>query len=171
LDAPIAETSSCTPDSYIYFKTSCFNPFSGLFTGDYVGLVDNVFTRILRKERPLLILVIVSALLFLAHQYLQRLMHFNIPFLDNYLDPIVLMPLLLYAVLWERRILLKNNDIELSYAEVLGYFLLVVIFGEIIFPLLSDKFTADYWDILAYAIGTFAYLLVGKITHTQKLKV
>jgi len=112
----------------------------------------------LKKEKPKIILFIASALLFLGHQYLQLIMGINITFLDNYLDPTVLMPTLLFAVLWERRILLKNKNMVLSYNEILGYFLLVVIFGEIIFPLFSDRFIADYWDILAYAIGTLAYI-------------
>jgi len=112
----------------------------------------------LKKEKPKIILFIASALLFLGHQYLQLIMGINITFLDNYLDPTVLMPTLLFAVLWERRILLKNKNMVLSYTEILGYLLLVVIFGEIIFPLFSDRFIADYWDILAYAIGTLAYI-------------
>ena len=92
--------------------------------------------------------------------------HFNVPFLDNYLDPVIAMPILLYAVLWERRILLKGNNITLSYTEILGYFLLMVIFGEIIFPLMSNKFTADYWDVLAYAIGTLLYIGSKEASNT-----
>jgi hypothetical protein len=122
----------------------------------------------LKKEKPKIILFIASALLFLGHQYFQLIMGINITFLDNYLDPSVLMPTLLFAVLWERRILLKNKNITLSYTEILGYFLLVVIFGEIILPRISDRFTADYWDILAYAFGTFAYLGAKRASDVAK---
>jgi hypothetical protein len=123
----------------------------------------------LKKEKPKIILFIASALLFLGHQYLQLIMGINITFLDNYLDPTVLMPTLLFAVLWERRILLKNKNMVLSYTEILGYFLLVVIFGEIIFPLFSDRFIADYWDILAYAIGTLAYIGAKRASDLPKV--
>ena len=119
----------------------------------------------MKQESPIIILVIVSALLFLMHQYLQRQLQFNITFLDNYLDPVVLMPLILYAVLWERRILLRNKNIILSYIDIFGYFLLMVIFGEILFPLISEKFTADYWDILAYAVGTLAYVITKGVSY------
>jgi len=122
----------------------------------------------LKQEKPILILVIVSILLFLGHQYLQRVLQLNIPFLDNYLDPALLMPILLYAVLWERRIILKNTNIMLSNSELLGYFILMAIFGEILFPLLSERFTADYWDILAYAIGTFFYMLARKASNNYE---
>ena len=122
----------------------------------------------MRQESPIIILVIVSALLFLIHQYLQMVVHFNIAFLDNYLDPTVLMPLILYAVLWERRILLRHKKIVLSYTDIFGYFLLMVLFGEILFPLISERFTADYWDILAYAFGTLAYVVAKEGGKARK---
>lgn len=124
----------------------------------------------MKQERPIIILVIVSALLFLIHQYLQMEAQLNIAFLDNYLDPAVLMPLLLYAVLWERRILLRDKNIVLPYTDILGYFLLMVLLGEILFPLFNERFTADYWDILAYALGTLAYVIAKEVSNTPKSK-
>ncbi|MFD0931154.1 hypothetical protein ACFQ0R_00935 [Psychroflexus salinarum] len=35
----------------------------------------------------------------------------------------------------------------------------MVLIGEVLFPLISDRFTADYWDIPAYALGTLAYVI------------
>lgn len=122
----------------------------------------------MKQEQPIIILVSISAVLFLIHQYLQMRVQLNIAFLDNYLDPIVLMPLILYAVLWERRILLHNRNIVLSYTDILGYFLLMVLLGEVLFPLISEKFTADYWDILAYAFGTLAYVIARKMSDFKK---
>lgn len=118
----------------------------------------------MKQEAPVIILVLLSALLFCIHQYLQMQIQINIPFLDNYLDPFLLMPLILYALLWERRILLKNKTIDLSYTDILGYFLLMVLTGEVLFPQISDKFTADYGDILAYALGTLTYVFVRKFS-------
>lgn len=119
----------------------------------------------MKKESPIVILVIVSALLFLIHQYVQMRVQLDIAFLDNYLDPAILMPLILYALLWERRILLRNRNIVLSYTDIFGYFLLMVIIGEILFPFISEKFTADYWDILAYALGTLAYVIAKEVSN------
>lgn len=118
----------------------------------------------MKQEAPVIILVLLSALLFCIHQVLQMQIQINIPFLDNYLDPFLLMPLILYALLWERRILLKNKTIDLSYTDILGYFLLMVLTGEVLFPQISERFTADYWDILAYALGTLTYVFVRKFS-------
>lgn len=124
----------------------------------------------MKQESPVLILVSLSAVLFLIHQYLQLVVQIHIAFLDNYLDPIVLMPLLLYAVLWERRILLRDKYLILSYTDILGYFLLVVLIGEVLFPFISDRFTADYWDIPAYAFGTLAYVVAKEISSVKYFK-
>jgi len=125
----------------------------------------------MKQERPVISLVIVSGLLFLFHQYLQNETDINITFLNNYLDPFLLMPLLLYGVLWERRFVLKDKNMDLSYTEVFGYFVLMVILGEVLFPLISKKFTADYWDILAYALGTLAYIIAKEISSFKKTKI
>ena len=125
----------------------------------------------MKQERAVFSLVIVSGLLFLFHQYLQNETDINITFLNNYLDPFLLMPLLLYAVLWERRIVLKNKNMVLSYTEIFGYFVLMVLMGEVLFPLISKKFTADYWDILAYALGTLAYIIAKEISSFKKTKI
>lgn len=125
----------------------------------------------MRQERPVISLVIVSGLLFLFHQYLQNETDINIRFLNNYLDPFVLMPLLLYAVLWERRIVFSDNNLVLNYTDILGYFILVVLLGEVLFPLISEEFTADYWDILAYALGTLVYIIAMEISSSKKTKL
>ena len=125
----------------------------------------------MKQEHPVISLVMVSGLLFLFHQYLHNETDINITFLNNYLDPFVLMPLLLYAVLWERRIVLKNKNMVLSYTDIFGYFVLMVILGEVLFPFASEKFTADYWDILAYALGTLAYIIAKEISSFKKTKI
>jgi len=113
----------------------------------------------MKKEGPVIILVSVSAAVFLLHQYLQWILEYHLAFLNNYLDPAVLMPLLLYALVWERRIFTGDHSLVLPYSHVLGYFLLMLLLGEGLLPLLSDRFTADFWDIPAYALGSIGYLL------------
>lgn len=161
MDATFTKTSSYTSDSYFYSEITCFDLVSCLIASHFYSSVYNACCWIMKKEAPVIILVLLSALLFVIHQYLQMQAQINIAFLDNYLDPIVLMPLLLYALVWERRIILRNKHIDLPYSHILGYFLLIVILGELVFPLISGKFTADYWDILAYATGTIAYVFVS----------
>ncbi|MBS3739264.1 hypothetical protein [Mesohalobacter halotolerans] len=124
----------------------------------------------MKKETPVIILVSFSGILFLIHQYIQMQTQFNIAILDNYLDPLVLMPLILYALVWERRILLQNKNIDLPHSHILGYFILIVLIGEFIFPLISENFTTDFWDILAYACGTLTYVLMRKFPISSNSK-
>ncbi|MFN2260603.1 MAG: hypothetical protein ABR595_00870 [Psychroflexus sp.] len=170
MDATIAQTSPSTPDSYFYFKITRFNFIPCLIPCHFYIYVHNSCCRIMKQESPIIILVIVSALLFLVHQYLQMVVELNIAFLDNYLDPTALMPLILYAVLWERRILLRHKTMVLPYTDIFGYFILMVVFGEILFPLISERFTADYWDIFAYAFGTFAYVFASEVSNFKKFR-
>lgn len=90
--------------------------------------------------------------LFAVHQVLQRAgMH--IAFLDHYLDaflfPIVLMPLLLF----EKRILLNNPTFRFSPTLLIVYFIVLTGISEFLFPWLSDRFFYDPWDIVAILFG------------------
>lgn len=116
------------------------------------------------------VLVIISAVLFVVHQYLQLIAHINITFLDNYLDPFVMMPILLYLLVWERRLLLRKRTLLLPNTHIFGYFVLAVIFGEVLFPLLNKRFTADYWDILSYGLGSLIYGIVQQINMAADSK-
>jgi len=165
LDEAVTQTPHYTSGPYLYFKITGFDFTAGFITGDFYFSLHHTCCWIMKKEAPIIILVLLSALLFCIHQYLQLQAQFNIEFLDNYLDPAVLMPLLLYALLWERRILLRNKTLDLPNAHILGYFLLIILVGELLFPILSEKFTADYWDILAYASGTLAYVFARKVSR------
>jgi hypothetical protein len=170
LDASVAKTFCYTTDSSFYFKITRFDLVSDLIPGHFYIHVHNSSYRVMRQERPIIILVVVSGLLFLIHQYVQLVIQLNIAFLDNYLDPVVLMPLILYALLWERRLILRNRNSVLSYTDILGYFLIMVLIGEVLFPVISNTFTADYWDIPAYAFGTLSYVLARKVSKVRKLK-
>jgi hypothetical protein len=122
----------------------------------------------MKQPNATLILVIISALLFIIHQYLQMVAHINIVFLDNYLDPAVMMPIVLYAVLWERRILFRNKTIVLPYTDIFGYFVLISVFGEVLFPFFNDRFTTDYWDIVSYAVGSLAYAIAQRASNNSE---
>ena len=116
------------------------------------------------------ILVFISCLLFTIHQYLQFIAKISLPFADNYLDPALMMPIVLHAVFWEKRLLLKNHSRGLNALHIFCYFILTVCIAEMLFPLLSNKFTADRLDIISYAVGSFAYY-VAQIITSRKNKI
>lgn len=109
---------------------------------------------------------IVLALVFVAHQLLQKNFHIALPWLDSYLDPLLCLPILLTLVLAERRhIFGKGDAYQFSKLEVgLAVLTLSIVF-EVVFPALSARFTADWLDVLAYVAGGigFYYLLNRKL--------
>lgn len=114
-------------------------------------------------------LVIISCLLFGLHQYFQMIAKISMPLFDNYLDPVLMMPILLYLLGWERKLLFRNVSMQLPENHIFGYFILAVIFGELILPFFNNKFTADYWDILSYALGSLSYVVTQRISSTDSL--
>lgn len=100
------------------------------------------------------------ALLFGLHQLLQKGLGMAIPWADNYLDPLLCMPLLLGLFEWEQQRLFGRRKLHLWEALVLTG-LLSVLF-ECGFPRWSDRFTTDIWDVAAYYVGTAAYLLLDR---------
>jgi len=100
-----------------------------------------------------------SSLLFIVHQYLQLIAEISCPLADSYLDPALMMPIVLHAVMWEKRLLHKDHSVRLPAIHIFSYFILTAFIAEILFPLLSNKFTADPFDIISYAMGSFVYYL------------
>ncbi len=123
----------------------------------------------MKRQHTTLGLVIIASVLFLVHQYIQLVAHISMPFLDSYLDPALMMPILLHLQVWERRLILRDATIRLPETHIFGYFILAVIFGELVFPYFSDKFIADYWDILAYAFGSLAYGVAQRVSDPMGL--
>lgn len=113
------------------------------------------------------ILFAVCALLFLLHQYVEKILKLSLPMIDSYLDPLLFMPMLLTLITWERQLMYKNRLYHLPWTHIFGYFLLVSVLCEILFPMWTDRMTADIWDVLLYALGTILYLAVT-VPHSPK---
>lgn len=90
----------------------------------------------------------------LSHQIAQKLLHFQFPLADSYLDPLLFLPILLHLFLWERRyIWKKGSSYKLKWREIFLVFIVVSVFAEYFFPIWSSSFTRDYWDVVCYAAG------------------
>lgn len=114
----------------------------------------------MRRLKRVDVLFLGCSALFLAHQYLERIAKVRVKVLDNYLDPLLMMPILLYLVTFERRIILRRPDYRLPAMHVAGYVVLVSILAELILPLFNDKLIADPWDVCLYVLGGLIYVLV-----------
>lgn len=107
---------------------------------------------------------IICLVLFLLHQFLQKVLAVHIPIIDPYLDSFLTMPILLTLLVVERRFLFRRGSTYcLSIGSIVAATIFVALVVELVFPALSDRFTADWWDVLAYALGSilFHYTING----------
>lgn len=102
-------------------------------------------------------LFVLSTILFLAHQLLQKVLYVKLKMADSFLDPLVFMPICLYLLTRERRWFLKEPNYQLPIVHILCYVFLMILVSEIVFPALSDKFTADPLDALCFLAGAILF--------------
>lgn len=111
----------------------------------------------------------VSLLMFAVHQLLQKGFGIYLPFLHAYLDPFLAMPILLGVFDWERR--WRYGAAPLKIWEVAVVTIFFSLLFECGFPRWNPRFTADGYDVLAYALGASVYGWMGKrsghSTHTR----
>jgi hypothetical protein len=101
---------------------------------------------------------IFCCILFIAHQIIQKGFGIHIPWVHSYLDDLLVMPIILTLILIERRKLFGWGEaFSFSGLETLGLVFSLSLLFEWVFPYFSDKFTFDWWDFLAYALGGWIY--------------
>lgn len=80
-------------------------------------------------------------------------------FVRNYLNDILIMPLMLKFI----TILLKRlygADFRLTNFHLLIIWIYFSFLFEFIFPLYLDRYTADFFDIIAYLVGVLIFKLI-----------
>ena len=98
---------------------------------------------------------VVSCLLFILHQVLQKGFNVSIPIIDQYLDSLLAMPIILTFLLAERQYLFKKGkQYRLPLLDVVLATLFIAFVSEVVFPFLSNDFTGDWLDLGFYAIGS-----------------
>lgn len=111
---------------------------------------------------------LLSTITLISHQIIQKVYGIRIPLLDNYGDDFFAMPfvLTLFTIeqyLWKRRIT------GLSIFEISTFTIIFAVFFEFIVPLFNPNYTKDYWDLIAYALGSFTFVLfINKANSTIK---
>lgn len=108
-------------------------------------------------------LFLFSAIVIAIHQVLQKLMLINIPIWDNYGDDFFAMPFILSLFSYEQRYVWKRLDRPLTGFEIIVFTCVFAIFFEEILPNFNAGSTKDYWDYLAYGLGSLVYYLWIKI--------
>lgn len=105
-------------------------------------------------------------LLFIGHQFLQKILDWNFTILDSYLDPLLCLPIFMGMMLFERRFFLKkikhNTVYTFSILETIVIATTLSIIFEEGFPRWSDQFTKDYFDYIFYFVGAlFFYFFIN----------
>ncbi len=119
---------------------------------------------------------ISCVLLLVLHQVAQKILYWEILFIDNYLDSFLSMPILLGVILQERQFLITkyfNSKKQESYSFSILETAIATIFFAIIFeegfPKWSASFTKDYWDYLAYFSGALVfYFFINKASYCKE---
>lgn len=113
-------------------------------------------------------LFIICLLIFILHQVSQYIFKIQIPFLNNYLDNFLAMPIILTLLLAEKKYIYKQKDQKLNLSFVILATIYVALVTEWLFPLLSDRFTTDWTDLIFYALGCFFYYLFMNSIPTKE---
>ena len=118
--------------------------------------------------RPWFIVLLTTAF---VHQLIEKLLLLHLPVIDSYLDPLLLMPVLLHLLLWERRILFRKGiNYTFSTFQIILIFILISFVTEYIFPKWNPKFTADIWDVVCYVLGTIYFHIYHNVPYQKKCK-
>ncbi len=109
---------------------------------------------------------LVCTLLFIAHQFFQKILGWNFPILDSYLDPLLCLPIFMGMMLAERRFFLKKGNYNKVYTYSTLETIVIAISLSIVFeegfPRRSDQFTKDYFDYAFYFVGAlFFYFFIN----------
>jgi hypothetical protein len=106
---------------------------------------------------------LILLLIFILHQVSQYILKIQLPFLNNYLDNFLAMPVILTLLLAEKKYIYKQKDQSLSLLFIILATLYVAFVTEWLFPLLSERFTTDWLDLVFYSFGSvFFYLFMNK---------
>lgn len=105
-------------------------------------------------------LFIISVTLFCIHQVLEKLLGIHIIYLDNYLDPMLCMPIILTLLTLQKQYIFQDRKSRLSLFTIICSTAIVIIISEWLFPILSFRFTADPLDALFFIVGAILFIIL-----------
>lgn len=108
-------------------------------------------------------LFIISCVLFVVHQVVQKGFDIHHSLIDSYLDNLVAMPIILTLLQVERAWLFRKGvTYRLPVTDILLATLYVSIISEYVFPLFSRHFTFDWVDFICFFTGAGLYILTTR---------
>lgn len=100
----------------------------------------------------------IPVLLFGLNQILEKSLGIFIPWVHEYLDDLLAIPVILGITLQIYRWIHPLRDsFRFKKEHVIVAFLYVSLVFEGVLPWYSDQYVRDFWDILSYALGAFVF--------------
>lgn len=109
--------------------------------------------------------------IFIAHIILLYA-NVHISLIDNYLDDILLLPIVLGTALFiQRKWIAKQHQFVFNKVIIAAAWLYFCVMFEMVIPPLHKGFTADWLDCIAYGLGTcYFYVFMNKPSAKQQAK-
>jgi hypothetical protein len=104
-----------------------------------------------------------SFLVFSANQVFERF--YKIPWLYSYLDDLLAPGIVLgFTLFFFQKVFPGDPTFKLDNKLLFSFLVLYSLLFELIFPWTDSRHTADYWDIVAYGVGTLVFRFLGNRT-------
>lgn len=118
------------------------------------------------KDRLLLnfiVFCIVGLGIYIAQHYRVQL-----PLLlNNYLNDFLIIPIVLTICLYILRFTRDNTKYTISSVITLLLCVFYSLFFEVLMPRINERYTADFFDVIAYFSGGFWFFFVQRKTNKQ----
>ena len=110
-------------------------------------------------SKPIAIVILAVGLLL----YLANIFELNLPdWIRFYAADLLCMPLVLIVILALLRFLYKNDNFKIPLSAIISLTAYYALFFEWLLPKISQRYTADWLDVLMYAIGAIAFYVPQK---------
>jgi hypothetical protein len=116
------------------------------------------------------ILLIAGWIVYAAFMLTKRFGMVYHPIIQGYFSDILSIPLMLGLILLLMRIYTGDKSFTLSALKVFVAFIYISITFEFILPLYNNNFHKDYWDLLAYGLGSLIFILIQRSKKINTFK-
>ena len=107
--------------------------------------------------------IAVSILAFGLLLYLAKLFQLKLPiWINYYAADLLCMPLVLIVILALLRYFYSNQHFIIPLSAIVSLTIYYAVFFELLLPNISQRYTADWVDVLMYAIGAIVFYLLQK---------
>lgn len=116
-----------------------------------------------RPLKSLHIVFVICLILYAIVQLLKFKEYSANSFIYNYLNDLLVIPIVAFICLNAVWFLKRDYSIRLSFMSLLSLVMLYAIYFEVYLPSYHERYTADFWDVFCYTIGGLVFYLLQKL--------